>query len=233
MVIARFAHEGAIVRLAFTPDGTKLVSLAEDRTIKVWRTSDYSELKLWENQPDVATAAGVRRRRRFVRGRADGRFAGDLCDPGRRAGRDRAASRNSREAGCDAANGLGRRRCPSTNRTTFPTRPTALTLPATRHRRDRAGGRRTVRFRLLPLHGQSRRAMGVRGRTRPVRSRSWIRTSRSSTARAGACRECSCRRCATRISRSAARTTARPAIFASSTGKRCESMITCMPTARS
>ncbi len=37
MVIARFAHEGAIVRLAFTPDGTKLVSLAEDRTIKVWR----------------------------------------------------------------------------------------------------------------------------------------------------------------------------------------------------
>ncbi len=59
MVIARFAHEGAIVRLAFTPDGTKLVSLAEDRTIKVWRTSDYSELKLWENQPDVATALAI------------------------------------------------------------------------------------------------------------------------------------------------------------------------------
>lgn len=56
MVIARFAHEGAIVRLAFTPDGSKLVSLAEDRTIKVWRTSDYTELQLWENQPDVASA---------------------------------------------------------------------------------------------------------------------------------------------------------------------------------
>jgi hypothetical protein len=32
------------------------VSLAEDRTIKVWRTSDYIELSLWENQPDVPTA---------------------------------------------------------------------------------------------------------------------------------------------------------------------------------
>ena len=76
MVIARFAHEGAIVRLAFTPDGTKLVSLAEDRTIKVWRTSDYSELKLWENQPDVASALafaadGVS----FEVGRMDGSLA--------------------------------------------------------------------------------------------------------------------------------------------------------------
>ncbi len=56
MILARFAHEGAIVRLAFTRDGSKLVSLAEDRTIKVWRTSDYSELRLWEHQPDVPTA---------------------------------------------------------------------------------------------------------------------------------------------------------------------------------
>ena len=56
MVIARFAHEGPIIRLAFTPDGTKLVSLAEDRTVKIWRTKDYSELRLWENQPDVPEA---------------------------------------------------------------------------------------------------------------------------------------------------------------------------------
>lgn len=59
MVIARFAHEGAIVRLAFTRDGTQLVSLAEDRTIKVWRTSDYSEGGLWENQSDVPTALAL------------------------------------------------------------------------------------------------------------------------------------------------------------------------------
>ena len=49
--------------------------------------------------------------------------------------------------------------------------------------------------------------------TRPARSRSWIRTSRSSTARAVGSRGCSCRRCATRISRSAARTTARAGDF--------------------
>ncbi len=59
MVIARFAHEGAITRLAFTRDGSRLISLAEDRTIKVWRTSDYSEQALWENQPDVPTAVAI------------------------------------------------------------------------------------------------------------------------------------------------------------------------------
>jgi len=76
MVIARFAHEGAIVRLAFSPDGTKLISLAEDRTIKVWRTSDYSELKLWENQPDVATAlAFAPDGASFEVGRMDGSLA--------------------------------------------------------------------------------------------------------------------------------------------------------------
>ncbi len=77
MVVARFAHEGAIIRLAFSRDGTKLISLAEDRTIKVWRTSDYTELKLWENQPDVPTALalgpdGVS----FEVGRMDGSLAG-------------------------------------------------------------------------------------------------------------------------------------------------------------
>ncbi len=56
MILARFAHEGAIVRLEFSPDGSRLVSLAEDRTIKAWRASDLTEIKLWETQPDVATS---------------------------------------------------------------------------------------------------------------------------------------------------------------------------------
>jgi WD domain, G-beta repeat/Planctomycete cytochrome C len=58
-IVARFAHEGPIVRLAFTPDGSRLISTAEDRTIKVWETADYAELKLWEREPDVASAMAV------------------------------------------------------------------------------------------------------------------------------------------------------------------------------
>jgi mono/diheme cytochrome c family protein len=76
MVIARFAHEGAIVRLAFNRDGTKLVSLAEDRTIKAWRTRDWSELRLWEHQPDVASAlAFAALGASFEVGRMDGSVA--------------------------------------------------------------------------------------------------------------------------------------------------------------
>ncbi len=76
MVRARFAHEGPIVRLAFTPDGSKLVSLAEDRTIKVWETTDYTELQLWEKQPDVAAALAVAGDgKSFLIGRMDGSLA--------------------------------------------------------------------------------------------------------------------------------------------------------------
>ncbi len=76
MEIAQFAHEGPIVRLAFTPDGSKLVSLAEDRTIKVWLAGDYTELRLWENQPDVATAlAFAPDGSSFEVGRLDGSIA--------------------------------------------------------------------------------------------------------------------------------------------------------------
>jgi WD40 repeat protein len=76
MVVARFAHEGAVVRLAFTPDGSKLVSLGEDRTVKVWSTNDYTELQLWENQSDVPTALAIAGNGSTVRvGRMDGSLA--------------------------------------------------------------------------------------------------------------------------------------------------------------
>ena len=76
MVLARFAHEGPIVRLAFTPDGSRLITTAEDRTIKAWDTADYTELKLWERQPDVATALSVSGDgKSFCVGRMDGSSA--------------------------------------------------------------------------------------------------------------------------------------------------------------
>ena len=72
-VHARFAHEGAVLRIAFTPDGRKLISVADDRTIKVWETRRYTELKLWENEPDVPAALAVSADgNRFTVGRMDG-----------------------------------------------------------------------------------------------------------------------------------------------------------------
>ncbi len=59
LVHARFAHEGAVLRLAFTADGSRLVSTADDRTIKLWETENYTELRLWENEPEIAAALAI------------------------------------------------------------------------------------------------------------------------------------------------------------------------------
>jgi WD40 repeat protein len=73
LVHARFAHEGPIVRLAYTPDGEKLISVAEDRTIKVWETKQYTELKLIRDDVDVSmTLAVAADSERFFIGRMDG-----------------------------------------------------------------------------------------------------------------------------------------------------------------
>ena len=56
LLISRFAHEGAVTNLAFSTDGFKLVSVAEDRTIKLWSTTDYTELMLYERQPEQTPA---------------------------------------------------------------------------------------------------------------------------------------------------------------------------------
>ncbi|PQO41135.1 c-type cytochrome domain-containing protein [Blastopirellula marina] len=58
MIYARFAHEGPVQRIAFNEDGTKLFSVGNDLTIKLWDTTTYSELKLWANRPEIAMAAG-------------------------------------------------------------------------------------------------------------------------------------------------------------------------------
>jgi hypothetical protein len=73
MVLARYAHEGPIVRLAFTPDGSRLITTAEDRTVKVWETAGYTELRLWDRQSDVATGLALSGdARSFNVGRMDG-----------------------------------------------------------------------------------------------------------------------------------------------------------------
>lgn len=56
--IARFAHEGPVLKLAFTKDGKNLVSLAENRTLKIWETGGYTEVHL-QSEPEVAAAMSL------------------------------------------------------------------------------------------------------------------------------------------------------------------------------
>ena len=161
MVIARFAHEGPIVRLAFTPDGSKLVSLAEDRTIKVWRTSDYSELQLWEKQPDVATALAFAGKSAFLVGRLDGSLE-RYHDPGRGAEPRHAgpgASRRPRSRGRNGQAQPDRRaraeQCAGAGDRASPSSPPS-------HRDDRRRCKRPGGCRPLPLHREGRRAVGAR-----------------------------------------------------------------------
>jgi dipeptidyl aminopeptidase/acylaminoacyl peptidase len=73
LVYARFAHEGAVIGLAFSDDGKTLVSTAEDRTLKLWDTADYSQKYLYEKQSDVVTGLAVPTgQRRLLVGRLDG-----------------------------------------------------------------------------------------------------------------------------------------------------------------
>lgn len=59
LVHARFAHEGAIVGLTFSSDAKQLVSVADDRTVKRWETSSYTELQLYEQQPDQVAEVAI------------------------------------------------------------------------------------------------------------------------------------------------------------------------------
>ena len=75
LVLARFAHEGAVLALQYTANGDRLVSVAEDRTLKVWETRDYTELQL-QQEPAVAAALAVSKQSpQFVIGRMDGSLA--------------------------------------------------------------------------------------------------------------------------------------------------------------
>lgn len=53
---ARFAHEGAILKIVFSSDGKSLLTSAEDRTAKLWDATEVKERLLLEAQPDWPTA---------------------------------------------------------------------------------------------------------------------------------------------------------------------------------
>lgn len=53
---ARFVHEGAIVRLVFSPNGKLLLSASEDRTLKLFETETYTQVHAFPSQPDLVSA---------------------------------------------------------------------------------------------------------------------------------------------------------------------------------
>ena len=73
LVHSRFAHEGAVVALAFSTDGGRLVSAGEDRTLKLWETDAFTQVHLYERQPDVVSSVAMAPDgRTFTVGRMDG-----------------------------------------------------------------------------------------------------------------------------------------------------------------
>jgi len=59
ILFSRFAHEGAITRLAFSADGQQLASAAEDKSTKVWHLDSMTEIQLWENQDAIISGLAV------------------------------------------------------------------------------------------------------------------------------------------------------------------------------
>ncbi len=73
---SRFAHEGAILRLAVSDDGKMLLTSAEDRTVKLWDTAEMKEKHVLELQPDWGAGLSfASKNKMIVVGRLDGSMA--------------------------------------------------------------------------------------------------------------------------------------------------------------
>jgi len=70
---ARFAHESPVLKVIFSPDGRLLVSSSQDLRIKVWETQTFTQVAMFERQPDWSPALAISPENQtlFV-GRADG-----------------------------------------------------------------------------------------------------------------------------------------------------------------
>jgi hypothetical protein len=76
ILYARFAHEGPILKVAFSPDGRLLASSSQDLRIKIWETNSFTQVAVFDRQPDWAAALAFSSDSRtlFV-GRMDGSLA--------------------------------------------------------------------------------------------------------------------------------------------------------------
>jgi hypothetical protein len=56
LIYSRFAHDGAVLKLAFLLNGEFLASAAENRTLKVWSAATMTPVRTLEDQPDIPSA---------------------------------------------------------------------------------------------------------------------------------------------------------------------------------
>ena len=88
LVLTRFAHEGAIIGLAWSRNGRTIVSSADDRTVRVWDAEQVVERRSLPAQPDWPAALALAGDgQTLLVGRLDGSFAlynaesGDIVPP--------------------------------------------------------------------------------------------------------------------------------------------------------
>ncbi|MFT5326378.1 MAG: mono/diheme cytochrome c family protein [Planctomycetaceae bacterium] len=73
LVYSRIAAEGSIIQLGFSPDGSRLVSIADDQTMKLWDTAEYTQKFAFDAQPSVTPALTLASNgKSFVVGRING-----------------------------------------------------------------------------------------------------------------------------------------------------------------
>ena len=72
MLEARYAHEATILRLALSPDGQRLLSCSEDRSLKIWDVAGLKQLRSFDKQSDWISAASFLPEGQVAVGRMDG-----------------------------------------------------------------------------------------------------------------------------------------------------------------
>ncbi|MEI6236153.1 MAG: c-type cytochrome domain-containing protein [Planctomycetota bacterium] len=73
---AAFAHDGAVLKLAYSPDGKTIYSSGEDRAVKSWNADKVSQKSVFDSQPDWVTGLSVSADgKSLLLGRIDGSFA--------------------------------------------------------------------------------------------------------------------------------------------------------------
>ena len=73
LLMSRFAHEAPILKLVYSPDGKKLFTTSEDRTIKIWDAQSLQQIDTLDGQSDFCSAIAISPdSSAFIVGRMDG-----------------------------------------------------------------------------------------------------------------------------------------------------------------